>query len=578
MSIIVSIGQIHQNTMASSSGTAAETANKIKELLKPPVPNIESLDAQRLDHLRRIFSNLISTNQLDLHVVAKKESDAAQKWNTWLKKYHAKFINQLCRVVRTGRNSSLRTFMGVIASAPMKDRDTGPERIDDRLVVLMLEALVNSYGNDGDGIVPEYMLEMLQLEFCKYRDAQYFLLVSMKKIANSLGKEESDGVKAENLLRILMKIHIGYDQDDLNPENVKKDGHRGTCSNYLFIPPVSDPEEGAADDEDDGDGDGASTEDDLDSDSDDSEDEEPSPKKKQKVQEPKKKKKKKLFSWQSVRQHRNALQQSTLTILKVPSIPARTLKRILQYLPTNILTHVAEPLRFADFCTRAYDTGGVASLLALHSLFILMTQHGLEYPKFYTSLYNLIESKVFYAKYRTRFFKLLVKCLTGSQMLPAYVVAAFCKRLCRCAVNAPPSGALFVLALVSNLLRKHGECACIIHREIDDMEDPYDADEKDPAKSKAIESCLWELNALEKHYHPAVSGMAKGCGMEDDKTTLYHDMDQFLVHTYKSLFEQERKRGNNKRKSKIPLTFHKPKGLFAEGDIFENIFDFAVKD
>jgi len=108
------------------------------------------------------------------------------------------------------------------------------------------------------------------------------------------------------------------------------------------------------------------------------------------------------------------------------------------------------------------------------------------------------------------------------------------------------------------------------------MDDPYDADEKDPAKSRAIESCLWELNALEQHYHPAVSSMAKGCGMEDSKT-LYHDLDQFLVHTYKSLFDQERQRGNNKRKSKIPLTFHKPKGLFAKGDIFDGIFDFSFK-
>jgi U3 small nucleolar RNA-associated protein 19 len=49
------------------------------------------------------------------------------------------------------------------------------------------------------------------------------------------------------------------------------------------------------------------------------------------------------------------------------------------------------------------------------------------------------------------------------------------------------------------------------------MEDVYDADEKDPAKSRAIESCLWELNALEQHYHPAVSSKAKGCGMRTVK-------------------------------------------------------------
>ena len=39
-------------------------------------------------------------------------------------------------------------------------------------------------------------------------------------------------------------------------------------------------------------------------------------------------------------------------------------------------------------------------------------------------------------------------------MLPAYVVAAFCKKLLRLGLAGPPSGALFVLALVSNLIRK----------------------------------------------------------------------------------------------------------------------------
>jgi hypothetical protein len=54
-------------------------------------------------------------------------------------------------------------------------------------------------------------------------------------------------------------------------------------------------------------------------------------------------------------------------------------------------------------------------------------------------------------------------------------------------------------------------------------------------------------------------------------------MDQFLLHTYKSLFEQEKKRGNNKRKEKVPLTFHKPKSLFVVGDFFDGIFDIPHK-
>ena len=100
----------------------------------------------------------------------------------------------------------------------------------------------------------------------------------------------------------------------------------------------------------------------------------------------------------------------------------------------------------------------------------------------------------------------------------------------------------------------------------------------------ALESCLWELTALEKHYHPAVSALAASCGTEDDKTPLY-DMEDFMSHTYKSLFEQEKKRiaGNTdgkvvdggerkKKKAKISLTFVEPKGLFCEGDVFGSVF------
>lgn len=97
----------------------------------------------------------------------------------------------------------------------------------------------------------------------------------------------------------------------------------------------------------------------------------------------------------------------------------------------------------------------------------------------------------------------------------------------------------------------------------------------------ALESSLWELLALQKHYHPAVSALAASCGTEDDKTPMY-DMEDFMVHTYKSLFEQEKKRitgdgntaggGGKKKKARVSLTFVEPKGLFCEGDVFGSVF------
>lgn len=108
----------------------------------------------------------------------------------------------------------------------------------------------------------------------------------------------------------------------------------------------------------------------------------------------------------------------------------------------------------------------------------------------------------------------------------------------------------------------------------------------------ALESSLWELTALERHYHPAISTLAKSIGTENDKTTPLYDMEDFLVHTYKSLFEQEKKKlgsggggggtssggsggGRKRGGSRVALTFVEPKGLFTEDDVFAGIFKCA---
>mmetsp|Transcript_3642 Transcript_3642/g.5025 ORF Transcript_3642/g.5025 Transcript_3642/m.5025 type:complete len:665 (-) Transcript_3642:104-2098(-) len=483
------------------------------------------------------------------------------------------------------------------------------------------------------GPTRENIIDLLDEEFIKpYKDVQYFLLLQLEKLANemyrsensllsldkiegrksSLQEQENDcrrknfGQVAENLLRVLIRIQVPNSEDDLEANDLKD----GTYSNYLFVSNIS--KENSLDDDDDI----HDNDDNINNDEDDSDDDDYDEEEEQlngKDQEPKRKKQRttnirpksksisKKPNFQTLSQHRRALQSAHLAVLRLPHLPPRALRRALQHIPTNILPHVSSPLRFADFCTRAYDVGGITGILALHGLFILMTKHGLEYPNFYSSLYKLVDTKAFHTKHRTRFFRLLSKCLTGSQMLPAYIVASFCKRLCRCALSAPPSGALFVLALTSNLLRKHAETACLIHRNgngnsnVDitkndsenpstsgsskihknTMGDPFDADTDDPSKSCAIESSLWELDALERHYHPAVSTMAKSVGREDPTKTPMHNLEEFLLHTYKSLFDTERKREKNK-KIQVPLTFHEPKGLFVAEDVFANIFDVPV--
>ncbi len=63
-----------------------------------------------------------------------------------------------------------------------------------------------------------------------------------------------------------------------------------------------------------------------------------------------------------------------------------------------------------------------------------------------------------------------------------------------------------------------------------------------------------------------------------------HDMEDFMTHTYKSLFEQEKKRlgsgvgGGGKKKGggcRVSLTFVEPEGLFTKDDVFGGIFKYS---
>lgn len=50
-----------------------------------------------------------------------------------------------------------------------------------------------------------------------------------------------------------------------------------------------------------------------------------------------------------------------------------------------------------------------------------------------------------------------------SPLLPAYLAAAFAKKLSRLSLSVPPSGALVIIALIHNLLRRHPSINCLVH-------------------------------------------------------------------------------------------------------------------
>ncbi|XP_009790347.1 protein NUCLEOLAR COMPLEX ASSOCIATED 4 [Nicotiana sylvestris] len=284
-----------------------------------------------------------------------------------------------------------------------------------------------------------------------------------------------------------------------------------------------------------------------------------------------------------------------ISFLRLP-LPIDVYKEVLVNLHQIVIPYLSNPLMLCDFLTRSYDIGGVVSVMALSSLFVLMTQHGLEYPNFYEKLYALLEPSVFMAKHRAKFFQLLDSCLK-SPLLPAYLAAAFCKKLSRLSLAVPPSGALVIVALIHNLLRRHPSINCLVHqedanetmkditeaeRETDDsIEDSsasreisnikpgidlFDDKQTDLLKANAMRSSLWEVDTLRHHYCPPVSRFV--LSLENDLTvrakTTEVAVKDFSSGSYATIFGDEIRR----RVKQVPLAFYTatPTNLFSESD------------
>lgn len=281
-----------------------------------------------------------------------------------------------------------------------------------------------------------------------------------------------------------------------------------------------------------------------------------------------------------------------ITFLRLP-LPVDVYKEVLVTLHQAVIPYLSNPIVLCDFLTRSYDIGGVVSVMALSSLFVLMTQHGLEYPNFYEKLYSLLVPSIFMAKYRARFFQLLDSCLK-SPLLPAYLAAAFTKKLSRMALLVTPSGSLIIIALIHNLLRRHPSINCLVHRDDadeianDDSEvketvpdaeesrsckddekpgiDLFNNEEKNPIKSNAMRSSLWEIDTLRHHYCPPVSRFV--LSLENDLTvrtkTTEMNIKDFSSGSYATIFGDEIRR----RVKQVPLAFYKavPPSLFSESD------------
>lgn len=244
--------------------------------------------------------------------------------------------------------------------------------------------------------------------------------------------------------------------------------------------------------------------------------------------------------------HRKKGQEAWLAILGLPLDKSQK-KDILKILVHRIVPWIASPERLMDFLTDSFNDGGEMSLLSLSGLFYLIQEKNLDYPSFYQKLYSLLDDGLLHSKHRSRFFRLLDTFMSSTH-LPAALVASFIKRLSRLALHAPPAGIVVVIPWIYNMFKRHPSCTFMMHREPrteeekEDweqygMEDPFNMFESNPMETNAFDSCVWELEMLQSHYHPNVATLAKI--ISEQFTKQQYNLEDFLDYSYNSLLDTE---------------------------------------
>ncbi|XP_068639743.1 protein NUCLEOLAR COMPLEX ASSOCIATED 4 [Aristolochia californica] len=506
-------------------------------------------------------------SQVNANDVAKEDPDMVYK--IWLRSKFDQFVNLLIEIVISPQSDD--ALKDVALDAVMEFVKLGKGGVFQTAIYykLLRNAVYSTASID-------FLLEILQSKFFKYIDVRYFTYVSLEKLIRNLGpatgsgkrhmrsddsnsqiSEASEEVSIRKLYDILSQIPSSVEQDqNLNDEMWSQLGI-STRSSDLELS-MEDVNGGR--------------------------------------QESKNIKDIQLTSLITKRM-KLKFSKAWMSFLKLP-LPLDVYKEVLANLYQMVIPGMTNPVILSDFLTRSYDIGGVISVMALSGLFILMTQHGLEYPNFYEKLYALLIPTIFMAKHRAKFFELLDSCLK-STLLPAYMAAAFAKKLSRLSLAVPPSGSLIIIAIIHNLLRRHPSINCLVHQlpaeeangvpstggdesvknsveggsaARSDMltgkkgVDLFKSEESDPMKSDAMRSSLWEVDTLRHHYCPAVSRFV--ASLETDLTvrqkTSEMNVKDFSSGSYATIFKSE----IGRRVKQVPLAFYKatPTSLFSEAD------------
>lgn len=272
-----------------------------------------------------------------------------------------------------------------------------------------------------------------------------------------------------------------------------------------------------------------------------------------------------------MKEYKVAVRDAWISVLDDCRLEKKERSELLLAMPNQLLPYMSDPLRLSDFLTACYDSSGdedpSLALASLDALFVLISQHGLDYPRFYHKLYALLTPiALSRSQTRHRFLQLTSLFLKRSSRLPAALVAAFVKRLVRRALTAPTPAALWALRLALDLLYAHPGVSFLVHRTVNLFDsdvhvgekrkradsshvksfetDPFDDTQSDPEKSHADDSSLWELDILSSHLSPAITRLVAlfSNNVRNKPPPLPGSLKDYAALSFSDVFQAELKR------------------------------------
>lgn len=205
-------------------------------------------------------------------------------------------------------------------------------------------------------------------------------------------------------------------------------------------------------------------------------------------------------------QYKSALNKSWKTFLSY-ELPISLYKPILKSIPKFVLPKISDPLCLSDFLMKTYEMGGKMSVLGLSGLFILISKYGLECKQYYSKLYALLKYQLEQSSYLKPGFLKLVELSLSSNLLPAALVASFVKLFLRHAIKGSYQLSVWAVGFTMNSIRTHPSLQKLLERPSNI--ETYSMQETDPLNSDALNSSLWEILILKKHYSINIRDLLK---------------------------------------------------------------------